>query len=191
MPVEQLCQPFCPPAASRSARTRSSSHWSRRMSETLLSFGALTAGVEDTGSRDALHTLPRPGARLQPLPVDQSSVVPGAPFAASNGSTGPRATTTHQRHHYPSKELPATANDPDTWVIEDDDDEFRSPGSPTPALKAARWRAGERATSARSRKFLTPGCGDPPCKPPTTRPQPVGSACSGVDAGATVAVSSL
>jgi GntR family transcriptional regulator / MocR family aminotransferase len=164
MLVEQLCQRVLPTrgievGADQVLVTLGSQQGLDLLSDTLLSAG-LVVGVEDPGYLDARHIFARAGARLLPLTVDQSGVIPPADL------TGVDLLYLTPSHHNPTnatlsiarrKELLAMARESDTLVIEDDyDSEFRYQGSPTPALKAL--PGSERVIYLGTfSKFLAPG----------------------------------
>jgi GntR family transcriptional regulator / MocR family aminotransferase len=129
------------------------------LSDTLLHPGQVV-GVEDPGYLDAKHILARGGARLAPMPVDRSGVIPPPDL------TDVDLLYLTPSHHNPTnvtlsigrrRELLAMARDAGTLVIEDDyDSEFRYQGSPTPALKAL--PGSERVIYLGTfSKFLAPG----------------------------------
>lgn len=119
-----------------------------------------TVGVEDPGYLDARHIFARAGARLAPLPVDASGLIPPTDLR------GMQLLHLTPSHHSPTnvtlsigrrKQLLALARQSDTLIIEDDyDSEFRYHGSPTPAMKAL--PGSERVIYLGTfSKFLAPG----------------------------------
>jgi GntR family transcriptional regulator/MocR family aminotransferase len=96
--------------------------------------------VENPGYPDARHIFLRAGARLRPVDVDGSGLVPPDDLA------GVRLLHLTPSHHSPTnvtlsiarrRHLLAQTAAHDTLIIEDDyDSEFRYQGSATPALKA-------------------------------------------------------
>jgi GntR family transcriptional regulator / MocR family aminotransferase len=164
MLVEQLCRHVLPTRGievgpDQVLVTLGSQQGLDLLSDTLLRPG-LVVGVEDPGYLDARHIFARAGARLQPLTVDRSGVVPPGDLR------GIDLLYLTPSHHNPTnvtlsiarrKELLAMAQGSDTLVIEDDyDSEFRYQGSPTPALKAL--PESERVIYLGTfSKFLAPG----------------------------------
>jgi GntR family transcriptional regulator/MocR family aminotransferase len=96
--------------------------------------------VENPGYPDARHIFLRAGARLRPVDVDGSGLVPLEDLG------GVRLLHLTPSHHSPTnvtlsiarrRQLLAQTAAHDTLIVEDDyDSEFRYQGSPTPALKA-------------------------------------------------------
>jgi GntR family transcriptional regulator/MocR family aminotransferase len=129
------------------------------IAHTLLRPGSVVA-VEEPGYPDMRHIFSRAGARLLPLRVDGSGVVP------PRGLAGVALLALTPSHHSPTNvtlsaarrhQLLAMAEAHDSLIVEDDyDSEFRYQGSPTPALKAL--PASERVIYLGTfSKFLAPG----------------------------------
>jgi len=133
------------------------------------------AGMEEPGYLDARQIFTRAGARIVPLPVDGSGIVPPTDHeeregnASSEGSTGlgkldllyltpshhhpTNVTLSMPRRHQILADLAAS----DTVVIEDDyDSELRYAGSPAPALKSLDT-TGRVVYLGTFTKFLAPG----------------------------------
>lgn len=129
------------------------------LARTLLRPGE-TVGVEDPGYPDAGHIFARAGARLSPLPVDGSGLIPPSDLS------GTSLLHLTPSHHSPTNvtlsagrrnQLLAMAHESDAIIVEDDyDSEFRYRGSPTPAMKAL--PGSERIIYLGTfSKFLAPG----------------------------------
>ncbi len=129
------------------------------LANSLLKPGSVV-GVEEPGYLDARHIFLRAGARLRPIEVDGSGLVPPVDLS------GVALLHLTPSHHSPTnvtlpiarrRQLLSLATAHDTLIVEDDyDSEFRYQGSPTPAMKA--MPDSERVIYLGTfSKFLAPG----------------------------------
>lgn len=128
------------------------------LAHTIMSPGTIV-GVEDPGYVDARHTFVRAGARLRPLPVDASGLIPpplegtGLLYLTPSHHSPTNVTLSGERR----QQILAEARSVDALIIEDDyDAEFRYRGKPTPALKALP-NSGRVIYLGSFTKFLAPG----------------------------------
>lgn len=129
------------------------------LSHALLGPRSMVA-VEEPGYLDARHVFMRAGARLTPLPVDASGVVPPAEL---RGIDLLYLTPSHQHPTNATlsigrrRHLLALADRDDVVIVEDDyDSELRYQGSPSPALKGLD-ASGRVIYLGTFSKFLAPG----------------------------------
>lgn len=129
------------------------------LASSLLGVGT-TVAVEDPGYLDARRILVRSGAKLLPLPVDGSGVVPPETL---NGVSAIYLTPSHQHPTNVTlsvgrrQRLLRLAEEADAILFEDDyDSELRYIGSPTAALKSLD-HANRVVYLGTFSKFLAPG----------------------------------
>jgi GntR family transcriptional regulator/MocR family aminotransferase len=162
--VEMLCRYVLPSRGIEAGPdevllTLGSQHGLYLVAQALLAPGSVTA-VEDPGYLDARHIFVRAGARVRPLPVDGSGVVPPDDLAGTD------LLYLTPSHHHPTnvtlsvgrrRTLLRQVAAGDTIIVEDDyDSEFRYRGSPSPALKALD-DTGRVVYLGTFSKFLAPG----------------------------------